>query len=130
MFPLYKFLEDPSAPIPELLLFFPPPVGSRVGSWVSLWQCSVTTCLLWESGRGGEETGTDTKSLQRACCHLSQQFHFPGKSLGWADFSRGLGNAQPSPALTEQAGIFTCEVTFHLTLSLLQGCSGYFTPSH
>lgn len=33
----------------------------------SSWQCSVTTCLLFEGKGGGEETGLDTESLWRAC---------------------------------------------------------------
>lgn len=51
----------------KLLLCFPP-LCSSIGRTArshggSLWQCSVTACLLWECGGGGEETGLDTESM-------------------------------------------------------------------
>lgn len=92
----------------------------------SLWQYSVTACLLWEHRGGGRGNWpryrVNVKGLLSVICH-SGACYFPGKSFDLADLcSRGLGSASLI-AVMKQAGIFT-EVTFHLNACLLWGCSG------
>lgn len=54
----------------------------------SLWQCSVTACLLWECGGGGRGNWpryrVNVKGLLSVICH-SGACYFPGKSFDLAD---------------------------------------------